>query len=515
MAGKPSIYGGRWRLGRSIAAGGQAEIFEAFDSAGEFTQDLVLKRVKNPRRHDRFRTEVEAIRRLDHPNIIKLIDNSALSEDAERPERQFIVMPRAAQGDLQRRVALYRANVDRVLQVTKSLIEALRAAHSAGIIHRDLKPQNILFPGIGHDVWLADFGICLIRDNARATAVDEVVGPFLFIAPELESGGKLDATPAADIDSLGKVMYFMMSGGTVLPRERLHEDHYAQIFEGGERQRMLGTLLARMICPLDRRLPSADDVLGQLERIDRWEREAHLSSMQPATLSRMEALKRSALEVQQQHDVNASSQKRRGQAFVAARDGVLEWFRAKLENAGNEIRDGNAFTAAMRGGVQSDNECLSLNGYRAGEWLELWVRNRFETFEREHILRFSIYTKVAVSTTSRSIDAPNSAVGMPAAEPSHVDLMLVPTYGQFVPGRTPKRTYWQFFSSRGGLSEFGRTVPRRAGNGAAQLHAAEGGDGLMMVSFTTDDWLTASDRFPVIVEKALDMFVTCLDTRLR
>jgi hypothetical protein len=46
------------------------------------------------------------------------------------------------------------------------------------------------------------------------------------MAPELEGGGQLDLSPAADVYSLGKVIYYMLSGGTILPRERLHDPEY-------------------------------------------------------------------------------------------------------------------------------------------------------------------------------------------------------------------------------------------------------------------------------------------------
>jgi serine/threonine protein kinase len=170
----------------------------------------VLKRVRNPKRHDRFRAEVEAIKRLNHPNIVRLINHSALSNDDSPPDLQFIVMPYANQGDLSGRVALYANNPDSVVQVAKSLALGLQAAHAARIIHRDVKPQNVLFPSVTHDVWIGDFGICLIRDLDRGTPADEVVGPVQFMAPELEGGGQLDVSPAADVYSLGKVIYYML-----------------------------------------------------------------------------------------------------------------------------------------------------------------------------------------------------------------------------------------------------------------------------------------------------------------
>ena len=104
-------YGDRWELLRSIAQGGQAQVFAVRDLQGRYSADeLVLKRVGNPKRHARFRSEVSAIGRLNHPNIIRLIDHSALVLDDLLPEHQYIVMPHAKEGRLGARAALYENN---------------------------------------------------------------------------------------------------------------------------------------------------------------------------------------------------------------------------------------------------------------------------------------------------------------------------------------------------------------------------------------------------------------------
>jgi serine/threonine protein kinase len=142
------LYGNRWKLvGKpSLGQGGQSEVFRAIDTQVADSVECALKRVLNPARHDRFRKEVEAIKQLDHPNIITLIDHSALDAGAGA-EKQFIVMPLAEGGDLGRgdRLSLYRGSIDAVLQVATQIADGLKAAHAAGIIHRDVKPGNILF----------------------------------------------------------------------------------------------------------------------------------------------------------------------------------------------------------------------------------------------------------------------------------------------------------------------------------------------------------------------------------
>ncbi|MHB8816442.1 MAG: hypothetical protein ACYDAE_24695, partial [Steroidobacteraceae bacterium] len=74
------LYGGRWQIAsdRPLGQGGQSHVFRVVDISGALPGEYALKRVLNPKRNDRFRSEVEAITRLRHPNIVTLIDHSAL-----------------------------------------------------------------------------------------------------------------------------------------------------------------------------------------------------------------------------------------------------------------------------------------------------------------------------------------------------------------------------------------------------------------------------------------------------
>ena len=249
----------------------------------------MLKRILNAKRRSRFVSEVNACKRLSHPNIISVIDHSALDSDEKSPEKMYLVMPLMAAGDLEKRAAIYQGSVDSTLLVAAALASGLAHAHGHGVIHRDVKPANILFAKDDHAPVLSDFGICLLRDDPRVTETGEVVGPRAFIAPELEDGGKLDATPAADVYSLGKVIYFMLSGGVILPRERHSEPQYDLFAGKGGRYLLLARLLDRMICARDRRVQTMPEVLTEIQRIQEWEDKqgAPLSSRASTQLSAM------------------------------------------------------------------------------------------------------------------------------------------------------------------------------------------------------------------------------------
>jgi hypothetical protein len=91
------------------------------------------------------------------------------------------------------------------------------------------------------------------------------------MAPELESGGQLEVGPSADLYSLGKVIYFMISGGVILPRESHRERVYVLHSKGGGYE-LLWLLLDRLICSADGRMTSAAQVIERLEQIESWGR---------------------------------------------------------------------------------------------------------------------------------------------------------------------------------------------------------------------------------------------------
>lgn len=194
-------YGGRWKVVSTISAGGQGDVYRVTDATGELAGEWALKRLRRKDRISRFRQEVEILRRLRHDNIITIVDAQLVEDGAD--EASFLVMPIARHGDLDARLDIYTGHLDSIVGVAKQIGRALAHAHAAKVVHRDVKPGNILFPEVGHKVWVADFGLSLDQTAGRKTLDGEVVGPRFFIAPELDEGGAVDVTPAADIYSLG------------------------------------------------------------------------------------------------------------------------------------------------------------------------------------------------------------------------------------------------------------------------------------------------------------------------
>lgn len=352
------VFGGRWRIREQIGQGGQSHVFLVDDLQQVECPPRVLKRILNPRRHERFVREVDACKRLAHPNIMGVLDHSALVADASEDERMFLVMPFMAGGALSERVTLYKGALDTALEIGAALASGLGHAHKASVIHRDVKPENILFDGQNNAPVISDFGICLIRDTDRSTETGEVVGPRAFIAPELEDGGKLDASPAADVYSLGKVLYYVLSGGVVVPRERHREQKY-DIFAGrGVRHELIGRLLDRMICGLNQRLQSMENVAREIAEIREWDQNLG-SAFSAGSRAALDRIVERGREIQTVDAHNKRVQQARQATLTRYTESVREWLLGHV----SELAKGLTHEGISQAKVLDQSEIAKLEGF--------------------------------------------------------------------------------------------------------------------------------------------------------
>jgi serine/threonine protein kinase len=447
------IYGSRWEVVGDLGKGGQGEVFEARDRANPNAEHVALKRVRNPNRHARFRSEVESIKRLDHPNVIKIIDHSALENELDVVDRQFLVMPIARGGDLSRRVKGFGQNLDGTLLVVRQIASALSVAHAAGIVHRDIKPQNILFCGESSDVWLSDFGICFVKDRERITIDDEVVGPWAFMAPELEDGGALDVSEAADIYSLGKVMYYMISGGIILPRERLADPAYAGVFSRGGRYTLLQILLRKMVCQIHERIPSMESVSAELKNIEDWDRQSVVVPLSPASRSKIELLQMQAVEGRQAAAENLASRQAQEAADREVRSSIQLWLRGELEKTAALLGKGEVLSSEVGDIAREELVGGTLNNYRASCGTELLVRNVSIHYDVVHTLQIFICRASRVVFLAAGQMLP----------PEDAELGILPIYRRKPSAPTPQKG-----APDGGyyFSQTGALVAMAAGHGA-------------------------------------------------
>lgn len=163
------------------------------------------KRSLPPKEVEELYIEVEAMQKLDHENIVRLI------ETYDDDQFMYLCMEKCTGGDLTQQKfltnrVLGKLDEPKVASVLLQLLKALSHIHSQNVIHRDIKPENIMFDRkVGGKVKLIDFGLACHADKND----NQQVGTPYFIAPEIikENYGK-----ECDIWSLGIVVYQMVTG---------------------------------------------------------------------------------------------------------------------------------------------------------------------------------------------------------------------------------------------------------------------------------------------------------------
>src|SRR5215471_15056766 len=155
----------------------------------------------------RFRREADAAASLDHPNILPIYEVSE-SEDG----LPFFSMKYATGGSLQKVGPALRTDARQCVQFMAKVARAVEYAHGQGILHRDLKPGNILLDGRGEPL-VSDFGLAKFLDaNKDLTKSLTTFGTPGYTAPEQAEGKAGNLTPAADVYSLGAILFELLTG---------------------------------------------------------------------------------------------------------------------------------------------------------------------------------------------------------------------------------------------------------------------------------------------------------------
>jgi eukaryotic-like serine/threonine-protein kinase len=153
----------------------------------------------------RFLREARLAARLSHPNVVSVYD---AGEQADG--RPYIVME-YVDGETLADVLSERGPLpaDEAAILVAQACRGLAHAHAAGLVHRDMKPQNLLLRRDG-TLKVADFGIARAAEGTALTQAGTVLGTAAYLSPEQALGQK--ATPAADVYSLGAVLYELLTG---------------------------------------------------------------------------------------------------------------------------------------------------------------------------------------------------------------------------------------------------------------------------------------------------------------
>jgi serine/threonine protein kinase len=205
----------RYTLTRLLGSGSSGAVFAAIDRHLSDTDRpalvavKILSRTDDPWQDQRLTEEATKARRVEHPNVVRVVDRGTTSD-----LQPFVVYELIEGSDLHdwfesrtRRIAPREA-----AQLMIQVARGVQAAHAAGLIHSDLKPANILISN-GGVAKVADFGVA-----ARLHAMEDSptgnspIGNMAFIAPEQFRGEHGHASAPADVYAIGGLLYYLLTG---------------------------------------------------------------------------------------------------------------------------------------------------------------------------------------------------------------------------------------------------------------------------------------------------------------
>ena len=209
----------KYRLEERLGIGGMGTVYRAVHLLIDrpvAIKVLNQRFVEDEAARTRFRREARAAGRLQHTNAVTVTDFGQSSDGYV-----YIVME-LLEGRTLREIVAKEAPLDpaRAVSLMLQISDAVAAAHEAGIIHRDLKPANVFIvqrADVPSVVKVLDFGIAKLAaemldddEPMTLTQIGAMIGTPRYMSPEQCDGAEL--TPAADVYSLGIILYEMLTG---------------------------------------------------------------------------------------------------------------------------------------------------------------------------------------------------------------------------------------------------------------------------------------------------------------
>jgi serine/threonine protein kinase len=201
---------GDYELLEEVARGGMGVVYKARQTGLNRTVALKVIRDEHLGAEEsvqRFHREAQAAAALDHPHIV------AIHDIGSHDGRHYFTMS-FVEGPNLKEVVRERGlpSPAEVVGVMLAVTEAVAFAHQHGIIHRDLKPENVLIDRQGRPR-VTDFGLAKhVEKDHNLTQSGQVLGTPAYMSPEQAMGETVHAGPAADVYSLGALLFFLLTG---------------------------------------------------------------------------------------------------------------------------------------------------------------------------------------------------------------------------------------------------------------------------------------------------------------
>jgi serine/threonine protein kinase/tetratricopeptide (TPR) repeat protein len=206
LGGKVHVAG--YEILGELGRGGMGVVYKARQK--KLKRMVALKMIlagahAGPAHLARFRTEAEAVARLQHPNIVQIF------EIGEQDNLSYIALEYVSGGSLSHKLRGKPLPDNEAAALLEVLARAMHFAHQQGIIHRDLKPANVLLTADGQPK-ITDFGLAKKIDEAAGTATGAILGTPCYMAPEQAGGRSKETGPLADVYALGAMLYEFVTG---------------------------------------------------------------------------------------------------------------------------------------------------------------------------------------------------------------------------------------------------------------------------------------------------------------
>jgi serine/threonine-protein kinase len=268
---KGSSVGGKYVILELLGKGGMGEVYHArhvqvpeFHVALKVLDPALTAHVENK---ERFRNEVIAGYRVNHPHVVQMYEYFDLGE------LQAFAMEFVEGSTLLEVMHDGPLPLDVAVSFMKQMALGLGALHRVGTVHRDLKPENVLVSTTGH-LRLTDFGIARIRGSSRLELEDLLEGTPAYVPPEYVE--RKESDHRGDIYALGVIGYEMLAGAlpfrattnTALLKERLTPHGLDLAERSPETPRALVAIVERCLAVQpQQRFPQAHDLVEVLRAL--------------------------------------------------------------------------------------------------------------------------------------------------------------------------------------------------------------------------------------------------------
>jgi len=253
------VLSNRYKVHGYLTRGATARVYLAedlIDNVPVAIKMLAAEAIQGHELSHRMRREAEALRGIDHPNVVRVLDTGETG--AGIPFLVLEALPGETLGDYLRRQGT--PPFELALELVRQAAQGLCAAHRAGIIHRDVKPDNFVLIGPTSDPFglkLIDFGMAKLEASSKTSDTHTILGTVEYMAPEQILAEAVDSR--TDVYALGVVMFRLFTGhlpfDTNAPADLLRHQLFSSLPPPSWLEDDLDSRLERMILTATRKHP--------------------------------------------------------------------------------------------------------------------------------------------------------------------------------------------------------------------------------------------------------------------